>query len=34
MKFYDREFDVSTQLVMCSGGLSMSVDITSMIGFI
>ena len=34
MIFYDRESDVSTQLAMCSGGLSMSVDITSMIGFV
>lgn len=32
--FYNWEFDVSTQLAMCSGVLSKSADITSMIGFV
>lgn len=32
--FYDWDFDVSTQLAMCSGVLSMSVDIIAMVGFV
>ena len=32
--FYNWEFDVSTQLAMCSGVLSMSVDITTLVGFV
>ena len=32
--FYDWEFDVSTQLAMCSGVLSMRVDIKALIGFV
>ena len=32
--FYNWEFDFSTQLAMCSGILSMSVEVTSMIGFV
>ena len=32
--FYNWEFDVSTQPAMCSGFLSMSVDITTLVGFV
>ena len=32
--FFNWEFDASTQLAMCFGILSMSDDITSMIGFV